>query len=71
MCDCYYPFHLTSMIYDLREGEYSIVLVRIEGDTVGTTVVTIEESWYVVELYQQAFYFSGMELVDRRNLNLY
>ena len=159
MCDCYCPFHLTSMIYDLPAGEYSIVLIGIEGDTVGTTVVTIEESWivihyensncqkeesekladvdydysgdtlsmihwnaylncaadiivnfevsgdtlrfierninygvpvpcecyfdiravavgiipgnYVVELYQQAYYFSDTELVDRRNLNLY
>ncbi len=26
---------------------------------------------YVVELYQQAYYFSDTELVDRRNLNLY
>jgi len=49
LCDCYCPFHLTSMIYDLPAGEYSIILIGIEGDTVGTTVVTIEEDQIVVQ----------------------
>ena len=49
LCDCYCPFHLTSMIYDLPAGEYSVVLIGIEGDTVGTTIVTIEDSQIIVQ----------------------
>ncbi len=41
LCDCYCDFDLESVLYGLTDGDYQVVLVGIEGDTVGTGGVTI------------------------------
>lgn len=41
LCDCYCDFNLESVLLGLPDGAYEVVLIGIEGDTVGTGSVTI------------------------------
>lgn len=41
LCDCYCYFNLTSVIENMPGGDYTIVLMGIEGDTVGIATVTV------------------------------
>jgi len=40
-CDCICPFNLTSVLYNLPEGEYVVELVGIYGNTIGIDTVEI------------------------------
>ena len=43
LCDCYCSFHLISTIQGLAAGHYTVVLIGIEGDTVGVDTTTIPD----------------------------
>ena len=40
-CDCLCWFDLSSKFYNLEEGEYTVTLIGIEGDTIGTQTVSV------------------------------
>jgi len=48
LCDCYCPFDLSSTVFDLPAGEYTVVLIGIEGDTVGIETAIIGEGPYLL-----------------------
>ncbi|MFH1686657.1 MAG: hypothetical protein ABIE70_03950 [bacterium] len=41
LCDCYCDFDLTSVVESMPPSEYTVVLIGIEGDTVGVATATI------------------------------
>ncbi len=41
LCDCYCPFNLESILDDVASGTYEVMLIGIEGDTVGVETVVV------------------------------